>query len=130
MMYLKAYAGAVVAFLILDAIWLGLIARSYYREQIGHLMSDSPNWLAAGGFYLIYIAGIVILAIAPAVEAGSWSKALIHGAVLGLVAYGTYDMTNLAVLRDWPIAMTVIDIAWGTGLTAVASVAGYSVALR
>lgn len=125
MTYVKAYLGTLLAFLLIDAIWLGVITRGYYAEQIGHLMRESPNFLAAGGFYLIYVAGIVILAVTPAISAESWRVAAALGAVLGLVAYGTYDMTNLAVMRDWPVAMTVIDMAWGTGLTAAAAVAGF-----
>lgn len=125
MTYVKAYAGALVAFLALDAIWLGVITRKYYAQQIGHLMRESPNWVAAGGFYALYIAGIVILAVVPALTGGSWVIAARSGALLGLVAYGTYDLTNLAVMKDWPLGMTFIDLGWGTFLTGAAALGGY-----
>lgn len=126
MIYLSAYLGTLISFLALDAIWLGLITRSYYRSEIGHLMADSPNFAAAGVFYLFYAAGIVALAVTPALgRSGGWSTAAALGAVLGAVAYGTYDMTNLAVMRDWPLGMTVVDILWGTFLTATAATCGY-----
>lgn len=125
MTYVAAYVGALISFLALDAIWLGVVTKSYYRAEIGHLMADKPNFIAAGVFYLFYIAGVVVLAVSPALDRGSWSTAAVLGAVLGFVAYGTYDMTNLAVMRDWPLGMTVVDIVWGTFLTATAATCGF-----
>ena len=125
MPYLKAYLGTVVAFLAVDAIWLAFIARDFYQENIGHLMLDQPNFSAAAVFYLLYIAGIVFLAVRPGLAAGRWQTAAIHGAVFGFVAYATYDLTNLATLRGWPVKMVVIDMAWGLFLTATAAVGGY-----
>ena len=122
---LKAYAGSLVAFLALDAVWLGVIARGAYNRWIGHLMRESPLWPAAAAFYLLYIAGIVLLAVQPGLESGSWKTAAFRGAVLGLIAYGTYDFTNYATLRDWPWTMVAVDLVWGTFLTGVAAAAGY-----
>ena len=125
MIYLKAYLATLVVFLAVDSVWLGVVARNFYASQLGNLMRDNINFLAAGGFYLAYVAGIVFFAVAPALTAESWSKAALNGAVLGLIAYGTYDMTNLATLRDWPIAMSVVDMAWGGVLTGASAVAGF-----
>lgn len=123
--YVIAYGGAALAFFIIDVVWLKLMATSFYREHVGHLMADKVNMGAAGGFYLIYIVGIVVFAVMPAVQSDSWKTALVLGGLLGLIAYGTYDMTNLATLRDWPVSVAVVDMAWGTALTGVSAVAGY-----
>lgn len=125
---IKAYFGTLVAFLAIDAIWLGVLSRGLYNKWIGHLMRETPLWPAAGAFYLLYIAGIVFLAVQPALEAGSWRVALINGAVLGLIAYGTYDFTNYATLKEWPLAMVLVDLVWGTFLTGTAALAGYLIA--
>jgi uncharacterized membrane protein len=122
---LRAYAGSLLAFLLIDAVWLGLISPGFYASRIGHLMRDDPSLVTAAGFYLVYVAGIVILAVSPALTAASWRPAAFRGAVLGLVAYGTYYMTNLAVMRDWPLSVTLVDMAWGTALTALAAVCGF-----
>lgn len=125
--YLIAYGGTVVAFFVIDFIWLGLMANSFYRERIGHLMADDINMAAAVGFYLLYVVGIVGFAVAPAIQSDSWKTALVLGGLLGLIAYGTYDMTNHATLRHWPIAVTVVDMVWGVLVTALSATAGYFV---
>ncbi len=125
MIYLKAYALTLVVFFGFDLLWLGLVARRFYASQLGGLMRDNINFLAAGGFYLAYVAGIVFFAVAPALAEGSWRRAVVHGVLLGLLAYGTYDMTNLATLRNWPVAMSVVDMAWGGVLTGLAALAGF-----
>lgn len=125
MRYVKAYLGTVAAFLAVDSVWLAYIARDFYRENIGHLMLDKPNFGAAAVFYLLYIAGIVFLAVRPALATRRWQTAAAHGAVFGLVAYATYDLTNLATLRGWPVKMVVIDMAWGLFLTAAAATGGF-----
>ena len=126
MIYTKAYAFTLVAFFGLDLLWLGLVARGFYSSQLGGLMRDNINFAAAGGFYLAYVAGIVFFAVAPALAEGSWRKAAVSGVLLGLLAYGTYDMTNLATLRNWPVAMSLVDMAWGGVVTGVSAVAGFS----
>ncbi|UCH73289.1 MAG: DUF2177 family protein [Rhodospirillales bacterium] len=125
MIYAKAYALTLVVFFGLDFLWLGLVARGFYASQLAHLIRDNVNFLAAGAFYLAYVAGIVFFAVAPALAEGSWRKALVSGVVLGLLAYGTYDMTNLATLKDWPVAMSLVDMVWGGFVTGAAALAAY-----
>lgn len=125
MRYAVAYLVTVVVFLGLDAIWLTQVALGMYRREIGALLLAQPNLLVAGLFYLLFVAGIVILAVAPALNGGSWVHALLMGAVLGLVAYGTYDITNLSTLKGWSLSVTLADLAWGTALSAISATAGY-----
>ena len=122
MSYAIAYAATAIVFLGLDAIWLGFVAKDFYARSLGSLMRDPPDFMAAGAFYLFYVAGIVFFAAMPA---ESWKAALARGALLGLLAYGTYDMTNLATLKGWPWRMAAVDMAWGTALTALAALGGY-----
>jgi uncharacterized membrane protein len=123
--YFVAYAVAATVFLVVDLMWLGFAAKGFYRANIGALLADQINITAGGLFYVLYIVGIVIFAISPALEAGSWRTALIMGALFGFFAYATYDMTNLATLRDWPIAVTAVDMAWGTFLTGLSATVGF-----
>lgn len=118
-MWLKAYLIALFIFLGLDALWLGLIAKNMYQQQIGHLMAAKVNFLAAGAFYLFFVAGLVVFAIHPAVSAGDWKRALLLGGFLGFLCYATYDLTNLATLKNWPLSVTLIDLVWGTSIGAV-----------
>ncbi|WP_218940288.1 DUF2177 family protein [Denitrobaculum tricleocarpae] len=124
MIYLKAYFAALATFLVVDGLWLGVVARKFYASQMGSLLRDNVNFLAAGGFYVFYVGGIVFFAVAPALADGSWKTAALRGAVLGLLAYGTYDITNLATIKDWPLTMSLVDMAWGTFLTAMVAVVG------
>lgn len=124
-MFLKLFAIALPVFLAIDMVWLGLVAKNFYREQIGALLKPDVNWIAAIIFYLIFIAGIVVFVIVPAVEKGSWMHALLFGALFGLVCYATYDLTNLAVAKDWPLLVTLVDLAWGSILAASVSIATY-----
>lgn len=117
MIYLIAYISALIAFFAIDMIWLGLVAKSFYRNQLGALMADNPNWSVAIIFYLFYITGIVFFAVKPAIEADHILKASLYGALFGFFCYATYDLTNLATLKDWPVKMVVVDIIWGTVLT-------------
>ncbi|MCM2456476.1 DUF2177 family protein [Rhizobium sp. CG4] len=120
-----AYAGTLISFLLIDAIWLGFVAKNFYRDQLGHLMLPKLNFAVAAIFYAFFAVAIVILAVLPGLEAGSLWVAICYGAVLGLAAYGTYDMTNLSTIRGWPVLMSVVDLIWGTMLTGVASACGY-----
>ena len=108
-------------FLLIDAIWLGLVAPKLYKANIGHLMADKPNFLAAGVFYLLYVAALLFFVIDPALVKASVWQAVWTGAFLGLVMYATYDLTNLATLKAWPLKITVIDLAWGSFVTAATS---------
>jgi uncharacterized membrane protein len=108
-------------FLLIDIVWLALIAPKLYKANIGHLMADKPNLPAAGVFYLLYIAALLFFVIDPALVKGSAWQAVWTGAFLGLVMYATYDLTNLATMKDWPLKITAIDLAWGTFITAATS---------
>lgn len=123
--HLVIYAATLVAFLAIDFVWLGFVAREFYKNQLGALMLERPMLGVALAFYLVYAIGIVVLAVMPGVREDSWKTAAGLGALLGLVAYGTYDLTNLSTLKGWPVAMSVVDMIWGACLTAVAATAGY-----
>lgn len=129
-MFAKLYLIAFPIFLIIDAIWLALVAKNFYKQQIGSLMRSDVNWFAAGLFYLLFIAGLIYFVIQPAVVSQSWSQALLRGALFGFMTYATYDLTNLATLKDWPLTVTIVDLLWGTSLAAMVSTASYFVAVR
>ena len=124
--YVVAYLATAVVFFGLDFIWLTR-ALGFYREHVGELLLDKPKLGYAAAFYAVYVVGIVGLAVIPALNGGSWTSALLAGALLGLVAYGTYDMTNLSTLKGWSLTLSLVDLAWGTMLTAVSATAGYFV---
>ncbi|MGA7697545.1 MAG: DUF2177 family protein, partial [Candidatus Sulfotelmatobacter sp.] len=109
-------------------VWLGVAAKNFYTKQIGFLMTPKVNWVAAILFYLLFLAGLVVFVIAPAVEKASLMRALMFGALFGLITYATYDLTNLATLKDWPLALTVVDLIWGTILAGSVSVGTYLIA--
>ncbi|HSL18188.1 MAG TPA: DUF2177 family protein [Methylomirabilota bacterium] len=128
--FFKLYAVALVTFLVIDLIWLGVVARSFYRAQLGHLLRADVNWAAAMAFYVIFVAGIVVLAVWPAVEQQSLLRAVALGALLGLVTYAAYDLTNLATLKGFPAAVAAVDLAWGAVLCATVSAVTYMAASR
>ena len=130
MRYLMAYLGAGLTMAVLDAIWLTTMSGRLYRPVLGDILADKPNMGAAVVFYLIYVFGIVFLAILPALREESLTRAMIGGAVLGLVAYATYDLTNQATLNVWATHLTLIDLAWGAFLTTAAAAGGYLLAQR
>jgi uncharacterized membrane protein len=115
------YFITLVVFFAIDMVWLGVVAKGFYRRHLGALMSTKVNWMAALLFYLLFIVGLLVFAIRPALVAGVPLNALLCGALLGLISYATYDLTNLATLKDWPIIVTVIDLIWGTVLGGVVS---------
>jgi uncharacterized membrane protein len=129
-MFLKLYCIALPIFFGLDMVWLGVAAKNFYTKQIGLLMAPKVNWAAAILFYLLFQAGLVVFVIAPAVEKDSWVHALVLGALFGLITYATYDLTNLATLKDWPLALTVVDLIWGTILASSVSVGTYLIARK
>lgn len=129
-MFIKLYLIALPVFLALDMFWLGLVARNFYRSQLGFLMRPDINWPAALIFYALFIVGLVVFVIAPAVEKESWMQVLALGALFGLISYATYDLTNLATIKDWPIAVTLVDLAWGAVLAGTVSVATYFIAVK
>ncbi len=116
-MKLKLYFLTLFVFLAIDSLWLGLVAPKFYQAQIGYIMAESPNLLAAGLFYLVFIAGMVVFVVEPGMKEESLWGAVGRGALFGLVTYATYDLTNLATLAGWPILVTVVDLTWGTVLS-------------
>ena len=127
-MFIKLFLIALPVFFVIDLVWLVLVAKKFYQEQIGFLMKPDINWIAAIIFYLLFIAGLVIFVISPAVEKLSWVHALIFGALFGLITYATYDLTNLSTLKDWPLLVTVVDLIWGTVLASSISLITYFIA--
>jgi len=122
--YLAGYLAVALVIVALDMLWLGLIAKTMYQQAIGHLLAEQPRLLAAVLFYLLYAVGLLVFAVLPQAEDPAWARTLIMGALFGFFAYATYDLSNLATLRNWPIRLTVIDMAWGTALSAVSAGAG------
>ena len=125
---LVAYAGTFSALLIADAIWLGIVAKTFYRNQLGDMMLPSPNLALAAVFYIFFAAALVLLVVVPGVKQGTLLTTALYGAAFGLAAYGTYDITNLATLKNWPVTVTVVDMIWGTSVTAFSASIGYSIA--
>jgi uncharacterized membrane protein len=129
-MFLKLYAIALPVFFAIDMLWLGLLARTFYQNQIGFLMKSPVNWVAAIIFYLLFLVGLVVFVIEPTVEKKDWLLALGKGALFGLITYATYDLTNLATLKDWPITVVWVDMIWGTVLAASVSIITFFIALK
>lgn len=129
-MFWKIYLIALPVFFAIDMVWLGLVAKGFYRGQIGSLLKTDVNWVAAISFYLLFIGGLVYFVIEPAVKNGTWSSALLVGALFGLMTYATYDLTNLATLKDWPLLVTFVDMAWGMVLAASVSTVTYVIASK
>jgi uncharacterized membrane protein len=127
-MFIKLFLIALPVFFVIDMVWLVLVAKKFYQEQIGFLMKPDINWAAAIIFYLLFIAGLVIFVISPAVEKHSWVHALLFGALFGLITYATYDLTNLATLQNWPLLVTVVDLIWGSVLASSISLITYFIA--
>lgn len=121
------YLLTVPIFFLIDMFWLGVVAKDFYKRHLGYLMRDQVNWAAAITFYLLFIIGIVIFAVKPAVELQSPVRALVYGALFGFFTYATYDLTNLATVKDWPLVVTVVDLAWGTALCCIVATASYFV---
>lgn len=123
--YVAAYLGAGLTFAAVDAVWLTTMTGRLYRPALGPILADKPDMKAAVAFYLISIAGTVFLAVEPALREGAWQRAAVNGAVLGFVAYATYDLTNQATLDVWSTRLTIIDLCWGTALTTLSALGGY-----
>lgn len=124
--FFKLYGIAFVLFLVIDLIWLGLIAKNLYQNQIGTLLKTNTNWTAAIFFYLLFIGGLVFFAIQPSITSATLWKAMLYGALFGFMTYATYDLTNLATLEGWPIQITIIDLLWGSFLGASVSSLTYT----
>jgi uncharacterized membrane protein len=122
---LLSYLLTFIVFLVIDLTWLGFIAKDLYRKYLGGFLTNQVNWTAAIIFYLLFIIGVFIFTILPAVEKNSLTSAILLGALFGFFTYATYDLTNLATLKGWPLKIVFIDITWGTILTALVSTAGF-----
>lgn len=126
--YLKLYLLTVPVFFVIDIIWLGVVAKGFYQKNLKYILSPNVNWTAAIIFYLIYIAGILIFAVLPAVAKDSLRHAAVWGALFGFFTYATYDLTNLALLKDWPIIIVIVDILWGVVLCSAVATLSFFVA--
>lgn len=122
--YLAAYIATAAVMIAVDLVWLGLIAKPLYQQGIGHLMADKPNIPIALIFYALYAAGLMVFAVTPGQSAQGWSRALMVGALFGFFAYATYDLTNLSTLKEWPVGLSLMDMAWGALVSGVSSAAG------
>ena len=123
--YIKLYLATLTAFFAIDMLWLGLVARNFYNKQLGFLLSPNPNWIAAIIFYLLFIAGILVFVVLPGLEDNSLKATLLRAAFFGLVTYATYDLTNLATVKNWPLLVTIVDLVWGTVLSVTVSWVGF-----
>ena len=123
--YVLAYVATALAFCALDFAWLTIVAPKFYQAQIGPLLLAKPNLMPALAFYVLYVAGLVIFCVSPGMTAGEWTRSLVLGALLGLVAYATYDLSNLATLKGWSSSLSLVDMAWGALASALASTCGY-----
>ncbi len=129
-MFIKLYLIALPVFFIIDMLWLGLVAKNFYQNQIGFLMKTNVNWVAAILFYLLFVGGLVFFVLSPGIAKRNLSYIIIAAILYGLITYSTYDLTNLATLKDWPLLITVIDIIWGMILSVSVSLISYLIAIR
>ena len=128
--YLATIGIGLAVFLLIDLLWLGVVAPKIYNYYLGDFLADKPRWPAALIFYSLYVIGLVYFVIAPALDGGSTATALLNGALLGGLAYSTYELTNYAVIKDWPLGIVFIDIAWGMLLTGLVAAVTYALATR
>jgi uncharacterized membrane protein len=125
MRYLKLYLISLTAFFAIDMFWLGIVARAFYQQYLGFLMAPSPNWFVAFIFYLLFVVGILVFVVLPGLRANSLKTTLLRAALFGLITYATYDLTNLATLKDWPALLSIVDMLWGTFLSVSVSCVGF-----
>lgn len=123
--YIKLYFTALIAFFAIDMVWLGFVARTFYRKHLGFLLAPNTNWVAAVVFYLLFVLGILVFVVLPGLEDNSLKTTLLRAALFGLITYATYDLTNLATVKNWPVLITVVDMAWGTVLSMAVSYVGF-----
>ena len=125
--FLKAFAATGGTMFALDLLWLGAVAKGFYAKYLGTLLRPDVKWMPALMFYFIYVCAVVVFVVMPAAERRSLGRAMAYGAFFGLAAYATYDLTSMALIRDFPLIVVVVDLAWGVVLTTVAASAGYAV---
>ena len=129
-MFTKLYLIALPVFFLIDMIWLGVVAKNFYAKQIGFLLRPDVNWIAAILFYLLFIVGLVLFVVMPALEQKSLSHVILFGALFGLISYATYDLTNLATVKNWPMLVTVVDLCWGATLASTVSTITFLIARK
>ncbi len=129
-MFVRLFLIALPVFFVIDMLWLVLVAKKFYNEHLGFIMRSDIRWMAAILFYLVFVAALVVFVITPAIEKHSWRHALLYGAFFGLVTYATYDLTNLATIKDWPLLVTIVDLIWGSVLAALISLITYLVFIK
>jgi uncharacterized membrane protein len=127
---LKLYLIALPVFFAIDMLWLGVVAKNFYKQQIGFLMTPNVNWTAAIIFYLIFILGLVLFVVSPGLVKNSIQYVVLFGALFGFITYATYDLTNLATLKDWPLTVTIVDMLWGSVLASSVSTITYYIASK
>ena len=127
MIYIKNFLITFVVFMTIDLIWLGVVAKKLYNKYLGYIMAKNINWIAAIVFYIIFIVGLLMFVIYPALEKNSIQYLILYGMAYGFITYSTYDLTNLATLKDWPIQITIIDLIWGTTLSTLTSFFSYMI---
>ncbi len=127
---LLQYGIVLVVFFAIDMVWLGVVAKDFYAKHLGYLMAPKVNWLAALAFYMLFILGLLVFVIQPALVEQNLVKLLLTAALFGLVTYSTYDLTNLATVKDWPILITAVDLAWGMSLSVIVSTLSYFILLK
>lgn len=127
---MKLYLITLPVFFAIDMVWLGLVANNFYKKHIGFLMTENVNWVAALVFYLLFIAGLVVFVVSPALAKNSLQSAVLLGALFGMVTYATYDLTNLATIKNWPLIVTYIDLLWGMTLSASVSAVSFLIAKK
>jgi len=123
--YIKLYFATLIAFFAIDMVWLSFVARTFYRKYLDFLLTPTTNWIAAVIFYLLFILGILVFVVVPGLEDNSLKTTLLRAALFGLITYATYDLTNLATVKNWPLLITVVDMAWGTVLSVAVSYVGF-----
>lgn len=125
MYFVKSYLVSLVFFIIFDLLWIGVIAKKMYAEKLSFIMSPQINFVPVILFYLLFVVGLLLMVVFPAIEKKSWTHALLYGILFGLVTYATYDLTNLATLKNWPLSITIIDLIWGSFLSAATSIISF-----
>ncbi|MEI6890393.1 MAG: DUF2177 family protein [Bacteroidota bacterium] len=126
--YLKLYFATLAVFFAVDMVWLVLIARSFYKKHLGYIMSPTINWIPAIIFYILFVVGLLVFVVIPGVKENSLQSTFLRAVLFGLITYATYDLTNLATINQWPLAVTLVDLVWGMVLSSIVSVAGFYLA--
>jgi len=128
--YLKLYFVTLIAFFAIDMVWLGLVVRAFYKKYLGFLLTPTTNWIAAVFFNLLFILGIVVFVVVPGMEGTSLKATLLRAALFGLITYATYELTNLTTVKNWPVLITVVELAWETVLSVAVSYIGFMAGKR